>query len=276
MRRSIFIICICLMGTGTVQAQYYYKDLVSNAQLLDEMSKLKDQKIRTVNIKSFEDDGSPSDGFYCAKTINKNFTSVETLTKSNVTGSSLLTSSFDKSGRLLNTVDSSDIVVNSSRYEYDDNNRIIAIRSSVRSRDDDFANEIVEWHLYHYGANGLPEKMIRVKNETDSSTILFSLDEQNNVSIEKDSKTGNTYYYYYDAKKRLTDVVHLNPFNQKMLPDYLFEYNGAGQITQMTSTEEGGSYYYIWRYSYDNGLRIKEKCYSKEKRLMGSIEYEYK
>ncbi len=146
----------------------------------------------------------------------------------------------------------------------------------MRSRDDDFANEIVEWHLYHYGANGLPVKMIRVKNETDSSTILFSLDEQNNVSIEKDSKTGNTYYYYYDAKKRLTDVVHLNPFNQKMLPDYLFEYNGAGQITQMTSTEEGGSYYYIWRYSYDNGLRIKEKCYSKEKRLMGSIEYEYK
>ena len=68
----------------------------------------------------------------------------------------------------------------------------------------------------------------------------------------------------------------MNQFNQKMLPDYIFEYNNAGLIAQMTTTEEGGSYYFIWRYTYDNGLRIREKCYSKEKRLMGTIEYEYK
>ncbi|MGF2412505.1 MAG: hypothetical protein ACQUYJ_09270, partial [Ferruginibacter sp.] len=79
-----------------------------------------------------------------------------------------------------------------------------------------------------------------------------------------------------DTKNRITDVVRLNQFNQKMLPDYMFEYNNAGLITQMTTTEEGGSYYFIWKYSYENGLRTKEKCYSKERRLMGSIEYEYK
>jgi hypothetical protein len=44
----------------------------------------------------------------------------------------------------------------------------------------------------------------------------------------------------------------------------------------MINTEEGGSYYFIWKYLYENELRVKEKCYSKEKRLMGTIEYEYK
>ena len=118
--------------------------------------------------------------------------------------------------------------------------------------------------------------MIRVKGAADSTVFVFLPDENNNVSIEKNTKTGDTYYYYYDTKNRITDVVRMNNYNQKMLPDYIFEYNAAGLITQMTATEEGGSYYFIWKYTYDNGLRIKEKCYSKEKRLMGTIEYEYK
>ena len=56
----------------------------------------------------------------------------------------------------------------------------------------------------------------------------------------------------------------------------MFEYNSAGKITQMTAVEEGSNNYFIWKYTYDNGLRIKEKCFTNEKRLMGSIEYEYK
>ena len=118
--------------------------------------------------------------------------------------------------------------------------------------------------------------MIKIKNLNDSSVIMFSNDENNNVGIEKNTKTGDTYYYYYDGKKRITDVVRLNQFSQKMLPDYIFEYNNAGLVTQMTTTEEGSSYYYIWRYTYENGLRVKEKCFSKDRKLLGSIEYEYK
>ena len=257
-------------------AQYYYKDIISSSQLLEEMSRLKEQKIKTINVTSFEDDGKPSDGFFGQKKINRNYTEVEMLTKSNVTGASVFTSTFTKNGLLIQTIDSSDIAVNTSNYVYDDKGRIKSIHSHVHSGDDDFTNEITEDHNYEYDANGLLLKMVRIKNGTDISTILFSPDENKNVSIEKDTKSGNTYYYYYDSKNRLTDVVHLNQFNQKMLPDYVFEYNNAGQISQMTTTEEGGSYYYIWKYTYDNGLRIREKCFSKERRLMGTIEYEYK
>ena len=257
-------------------AQYYYKDLLSNKQVLAEMARLKEQKIRTVSVKSFEDDGSPSDGFFCEKNISRNYGSVETLTRSNVTGATAFISSFDKAGSLLKTIDSSEISSTTSDYSYDQNGRILTIRSALRSNDDDFMNEIVEEHIYEYDTRGLPKKMTRVKNYSDTVTVLFSVDEKNNIAIEKDTKSGSTYYYYYDTKNRLTDVVHLNPFNQKMLPDYVFEYSSAGLVSQMTTTEEGGSYYYIWKYTYDNGLRITEKCFSKERRLMGRIEYEYK
>lgn len=257
-------------------AQYYYKDIVSNKQLLGEMERLREQRVKSIIIKSFEDDGLPSDGFSCEKKISRNFSTVETFSNSNVTGPSLFISMFGKSGVLERTTDSSQIAVTTVLYSYDGNGRIANIRSGVRSTDDDFTNEITEEHIYSYNEKGNFSRMIRVKNGTDSTTILFSYDEKKNVSIEKDTRNGKSYYYYYDSRNRITDVVHMNDFNEKMLPDYIFEYNSAGELVQMTTTEEGSSYYYIWKYSYDNGLRSSEKCFSKEKRLMGSIQYEYK
>lgn len=276
MTRKIFVTGLIVAIGLSCHAQYYYKDIVSNSQLLAEMAKLKEQKIKQVKVSSFEDDGTPSDGFVVEKQINRNYTVVETFSKSNVTGASLFTSTFTKDGLLMQTVDSSDLAVKTSIYEYDDKRRVKSILSHVRSSDDDFTNEITDDHYYFYSDAGILLRMYRVKNESDTSIILFSPDEKNNVSIEKDTKTGMTYYYYYDNKNRLTDVVHLNPYNNKMLPDYVFEYNGAGDISQMTTTEEGSSYYYIWKYTYADGLRVKEKCFSKERRLMGTIEYEYK
>ena len=44
----------------------------------------------------------------------------------------------------------------------------------------------------------------------------------------------------------------------------------------MTVTQEGGSNFLIWKYAYDNGMRVREKCYGKDRKLMGSIVYEYK
>ena len=267
---------LVLLYACAARAQFYYKDIISNNQLLKEMAVYKENKVRSVIIKSFEDDGSESDGFFCEKNLSKDYKKVELFTRSNVSGASLFTSWFNNKGQLMRTNDSSVISVTVNNYSYDDQNRIKSIVSSVRSSDDDFVNEILEEHIYQYNENNLPEKMTRVKNKYDSTTILFLPDEKNNISIEKDTKSGSKYYYYYDEKNRITDIVHSNEFKPALLADYLFEYDNANQLTQMTTTEEGGSYYYIWRYTYNNGLRSMEKCYSKEKRLMGRIEYEYK
>ncbi len=276
MIKHLIIASIVLLSSKVSNAQFYYKDIVSNLQLKAEMAKLKEMKYRSVKITSFEDDGKPSDGFLINKSINKHYTSVETFTRTSGSSASVVTSSFTKEGLLLKTIDSSAIAVNSSVYTYDEQGRIKNIQSKVHSNDDDFVNEIKEDHNYQYDEKGVLQKMYRIKNGSDTIIILFSADEQNNITIEKDTKSGSTYYYYYDSKKRLTDVVHLNPFNQQLLPDYIFEYNNVGNITQMTSTEEGGTYYYVWKYMYADGLRIREKCFSKERRLLGTIEYEYK
>ena len=45
----------------------------------------------------------------------------------------------------------------------------------------------------------------------------------------------------------------------------------------MSTASETGDNYFIWRYSYnDKNLRDTERCFSKEKRMLGKIEYEYK
>lgn len=277
MKKTVVLLTsICLLALAA-SAQFYYKDILSNKQLLADLAAYKQNKIKTINIKSFEDDGSPSEGFFCQKKFSKDYTKSELFTRSNISAASMLTSTFNSKGQLIKTYDSSTIAVNSNVYNYDDNGRLASIISMVRSSDDDFTNEITEQHIYSYNEQNLPLQMIRVKNGSDSTIILFALDEQNNIAIEKDTKSGTKYYYYYDAKKRITDIVQANDFKTGLLPDYLFEYNNsAGLVSQMTSTEEGRNNYYVWKYTYENGLRVKEKCFTKERKLMGSVEYEYK
>src|SRR5438874_1432077 len=82
-------------------AQYYYKDILSNKQLLTEKTALKARKIRTVEVHSFESNGEPSPGFFCEKKISKNYREIVTYTKSPISGKSLLTSYFNDKGLLV-------------------------------------------------------------------------------------------------------------------------------------------------------------------------------
>ncbi len=268
---SLLVLFVCLFAN----AQYYYKDIISNNQLFSDMKAYKENKIRTITIKSFEENGEESEGFFCVKKISRDYEKAELFTRANLVPSSLLVANFDKNGKLLKTYDSSTVAVSEIVYKYDGVNRISSILSFIRSKDDDFENAISEEHIYTYENNALL-KMVRVKNHTDSTTILFSTDENGNISIEKDTKNGTKFYYYYDTKKRLTDIVQATEYSKNLKPDYIFEYNNAGLITQMTTVEEGSNNYFVWKYNYENGLRIKERCFTNERRLMGSIEYEYK
>jgi hypothetical protein len=276
MKKLILLILLFASIASSCLAQYYYKDIISNQQLLADMANYKANKVRTINIKSFESNGEPSDGFFCQKKISKDYKTVDLFTRSDLSEASQVTSTFNSNGKLISTNDSSNIAVTKNVYSYDSKNRIHDIKSSIRSSDDDFTNEIVEEHIYFYNDSDQPIKMIKVKNYSDSTTFLFANDDNNNVGIEKDTKSGSKYYYYYNAKKQLTDIVETNDLKPKLVPDYIFEYNSLGQLKQMTTIEEGGNYYFVWKYAYDNTLRTTEKCYGKERNLMGSVEYEYK
>ena len=274
MIKRILAAAVLLISTVGVHAQYYFKDIVSNTQLMADMKAYKENKVKKITLKSFEDNGSESEGFFCEKKLNRDYTKTELFTRADIAAASLFTSTFDKGGNLLTTYDSSLLSVTEIKYRYNDQQKISSIFSLVRSKDD-FDNSISEEHIYTY-ENNKPVKMARVKNGRDTTDILFSLDDNGNVAIEKDTKNGTKFYYYYDAKNRLTDIVQENEYSKNLKPDYVFEYNNAGLITQMTAVEEGSKNYFVWKYSYENGMRTKERCFTDERRLMGSIEYEYK
>lgn len=274
--KKINLLLILALLVLSSQGQYYYKDILNAEQLQKDLKTLKENKIRSITINSFENDGSPSEGFFCEKEIAKDYSRTELFTRSDISAASLFTSYFDKSGRITHTVDSSNISIIKTYYEYNPDNQVIKIRSEVRSSDDDFTSEIAEERFYTYDATGKPAEMKKVKNGTDTLTILFKTDEHGNLAIEKDTRTGSKYYYYYNDQNQLTDIVHTQEFRDKLTPQYSFEYNAAGLITQMSTSSEGGGDYMVWKYRYDNGLRISEKCFVRGTQLLGSVEYDYK
>jgi hypothetical protein len=273
---SITILLLSVF-TATSQAQYYYKDIVSNKQVIAEKQVLKEQKIRNILVHSFEGNGDDSPGFFCEKKISKDYRKIETYTKSNITGKSLQISYYNDKGQLVQSTDSSELSSTTSLYQYDANGQIAHIISNSHSNDDDFSTRLVEEHQYQYDAKGIPVQMLRIRNRKDTALIIFTADEKGNVIDEKDmGKNGKHYYYYYNDKNRLTDIVKFNVVKNKLMPDFVFEYNSDGQVTQMVTVEEGiTSDYYTWKYVYNDGLRIIEKCFSRENILLGYFEYEY-
>ena len=278
MGKSIWIQLILLMTVSTAGiSQYHYLDIVSNLQLSSEMKQLKEQKIRDIQVHSFESNGDPSKGFFCKKKISKDYRKIETYTKSTISEKSILISRFNTEGQLIASNDSSAISSSSNFYQYDSKGHLTKVVNISSSMDDDFTTKLTEEHLYFYDAKGRCLKMLRIKNQLDTATVLFTSDEKGNIIDENDlGKNGKHYYYYYDSKNRLTDVVKFNSLRDKLLPDLLFEYNSASQVTQMISTEEGiSNNYYVWKKIYNDGLRIIEKCFSKENELLGYFEFEY-
>ena len=273
--KKVPYLIIFILANYASRAQYYYKDIVSNTRLQAEMQIYKAAKIKTLVLTSFEDNGEKSEGFFCTKKISKDYKKTTLFTRADMAPASLLTSIFDDEGRLLKSTDSSNIIVKNMQYKYDDKKRLVEITSYIRSKDEDFENSITETHLYNY-TNDTLTQMKLIKNNKDTTLILFYTDENGNVALEKNTTTGLRHYYYFDDKNLLTDIVPSTNGGQRPRPDYIFDYNSKGLITQMTAVEEGSNNYFVWKYKYADGLRTKESCYTNERRLMGSIEYEYK
>ncbi len=272
-----FLLTTCMFSIYA-NAQYYYRDIWNNQQLLKEFNILKSDNLKAIKIKSFEDDDQPSEGFLCEKKFNKNYTQSQMISKSNVTGQSLFVSDYNTSGQLIKTTDNTPTTTNVTEYEYEQNGQLKTIRIATKADDD--SENITETHEYFYDEKGRPLKMIRKKNNVFVSTINFVSDTNGNIT-EENVDGGNAadkkYFYYYDSKNRLTDVVHYNERAKRLLPNYMYEYNSLNLPKQMISTEEGDSNYFIWKYTYnDKNLRETEKCFTKERRLLGTIEYDYK
>ena len=258
-----------------IHAQYYYKDIMSTLQQNKQFSILKNGNIKLIKITSFDENDQPSNGFFCEKKINKTFTQSQMLSKSNITGQSLLVTDYNNKGDVIKTTTTTPTTNNTVEFQYDQSGNISLISTSTIADGD--SSGITETHEYFY-ENGRPVKMLRKKNNSLISTITFIADDKGNI-IEEDpvgKSIDKKYYYYYDDHNRLTDVVHFNVIAKKLLPDYMFEYNDGDQPKQMISVDETGRNYFIWKYAYDDKkLPEIQKCFSKEKQLLGTIQFDY-
>jgi hypothetical protein len=256
-------------------AQYYYKDIVAPRQTQDTWKAYRSSKVSKVNILSTEPDGSPTPGFACSQTISPDYKSAETFTKSANVQASDLRTFYDPQGRVVKTIDSSDTYKSTTEYRYNEQDELVDLKNTALETDNRV--EAVEQHLWSY-QNGKPVQMLKIKGNSDTTTVHFKTDEKGNI-IEERAVHGReslpVIYYYYDDRGRLTDIVRYNEKAGRLLPDYMFEYGPQG-LSSMLFVPPGSGDYQKWVYEYDDrGLKTRDLCFNKRKEMVARISYQY-
>jgi hypothetical protein len=268
---------IVILFAHMASAQFYYKDIITTQQIGQTYMLYKQNAVSRVNVSAFDRNMPVTDAVVLQQTINTNQNTVITYTKAPDTDENWLKSYYNDKGQLIKTSDSTEEIVTRSFYEYNDKGLLVKISSKTEAKNNPYSTEE---HLWQYNANGQPEKMLKIKNNSDTTFTSFLQDEQGNVAEEKSIRKGSflgKIYYYYDAKNRLTDIARYNKRADKILPDYMFQYNDTNQLIQMIILPEGmAKNYQTWKYSYNaNGLKTLDVCYNKQRELMGKAEYSY-
>lgn len=259
----------------TVNAQYYYKDIVVTGQINAGYRALRDNKVSLVTLTTTAPGPAANAEITLQQTVYPAQKLVVTYTKTPDAGESWLKSYYNENALLVQTTDSTQEIVTKSVYQYA-NDRLASISS--KSVPVNSASE-TEVHQWSYNGSGQPLKMIKIRNNNDSTVVSFMPDEQGNTGEEKAVRNKvslGTTFYYFDAQHRLTDVARYNKKADRILPNYIFEYNEGTLPAQMMLVPEGSNEYQIWKYVYNQqGLKEKEICYNKQKQLVGTVSYVY-
>lgn len=273
--KTVVAFILLLAVSNICKAQYYYTDLIITQQINKQYKLLKENRVQLVAAKSYEADNEPTQDFLLEQKISGNASTITTTSEYPSTGKSISIASYINE-KISKTTDSTQNIKSTTLYTYDGEN-ITSI--STITEDVFMNNNLRETHLWIY-ENNQPSKMLLIKNNTDTTVIKFLKDEQGNIAEEQWKKKGTStekYFYYYNDKHLLTDIVRFNIKAQRLLPEYLFGYNDAATLIEFTQVPQGSADYMVWRYTYlTNGLKQKELLYNKQKRLIGSVEYSYR
>jgi hypothetical protein len=206
---------------------------------------------------------------------NSSYSQLKTRTSTN-TSTSSITNYYNAQGQLYRTVDSSENAITSYDYQYQGEKINTITSTSVAAGE---KQKTIETHTWFYDEQGKPVRMLRVRDQRDSSEIRLTLDEKGQVAEEqvfRKNIPGEKIYYYYDDGGRLTDVVRYQDKLGKLIPDHTFDYDSNGKLVNMMVVQNSGMDYVNWRYEYDpRGLLTRESCFSRQKKLVGKVEYSY-
>lgn len=274
MRLLLSFFLVLLLSTG--YSQYYFNDIVSTQLSNDQYKLLRANRIHKIKAVSYEADNSITEGFALEEDISPDGKKITQNTSLSGSKSSVINRSYELN-RLKRTQTIFNGIETKTEYTYTDKGLVQKI--ILTTTDTAMKSSSVEAHEWIYNEAGQPVSMFRIKNRVDTTVIELIKDEQGLVAEEhwkKKNRNLETYYYYYDAKSRLTDIVRYNARLKKLLPDFQYEYDANGRVSQMTQVSMSSSSYIIWKYTYnDKGLKQKEVGYDKERKLAGRIEYTY-
>ena len=231
---------ILLLFYFAANSQYYYKDIVAAADITRLMKTYTANNIQKISAKGITPEGSSSSEFSEVGEVNGTTLKVTT---NNNKAISTLKFNFNDRGQLINSVDSAINIKSLSTYTYDANGKIISISNSATDADSSGDFSQTEVHQYIY-KDGKLDKMWRIINKKDSLEVRFGTDEHGNVIEERNFRRGvlaDPIYYYYDDRNRLTDIVRFNYKANRLLPDYLFEYDENNRVIQKITTTSGNN-----------------------------------
>jgi hypothetical protein len=274
MRSLLFLFCLSLLSTG--YGQYYYNDIVSTQLSNDQYKLLRTSRIRKIKATSLEADNTVTDGFLLEEEISLDGKR-STLNTATFGGKPSVTNRLYELNKLKRTQSSRNGIDVKTDYTYNEKGQVQKLVFTTT----DTAMKAVstEIHDWSYNEAGQALFMLKIKNRTDTTRIELVKDDHGLVAEEhwkKKNRTLETYYYYYDPKDQLTDIVRYNARLKKLLPDYMYEYDDKGRLSQMTQVSLSSASYIVWKYTYnEKGLKQKEAGYDKQKKLVGSIEYAY-
>ncbi len=273
-----FLTIIIILLSYTSQAQYYYKDVLTNKENTTNNQALRKSKCTSLEVKSYHFDGEEIESFLCRQDIENNAKHVLTITGSPYTGGNHLHSFYTLQGQLLRSVDSNASLVIQNNYEYQADKLTKISVTSFEPEQKNIRN--TEIHQWIYDDKGTAKKMLRIKNQTDTSILLFAKDSITNLVINEveyvKGKVKEHYQYFYDDAHNLTAIFKYNPIRKKMLPELVLDYNDKYEIIKKTNFAGSANNTTFWYYFYnDSGLKTEEQCFLTGNLFKGKLKYFY-
>ncbi len=274
MKFLLTLVCFTFLAEG--YSQYYFNDVLATQVSNDQYKLIRANKIKKVTALSYEPDNTVAEGFKLEQEISLDGKKIILNAITSGGKQETTTNQYDLN-RLKRTQSISNRIDSRTEYTYTEKGLLQKI--VFTSKDTALKSGTSEAHEYTYNETGLPVSMLRIKNGKDTMTVEFIKDEQGLIAEERWKIKGReieTYYYYYDAKKQLTDIVRFNSRLKKFLPDYLYEYDAFGRVSQMTQVSLSSASYIVWKYTYnDKGFKTEETGLDKEKNIVGKMVYTY-
>jgi len=275
--KKLFSIATALCAFTGAYTQYYYNDLMNLQETTELLRVLLKNRIKQVDVAAYEPDGTIVTDFILRQQLNAAEGVMFTYTKSSFSDASILKTVFDKTGNILEVVDSSDGGTTRTSYRY--TGTLLTELTSSAQQEAQAKNQQQESRLYQYNEQGTPTGMVKITNGNETLKVEFVPEQNGMIGSEiwyKGKEKVETWYYYYDEQGRLTDVVRFNKKAQQMLPDYLFGYAENGKLTSKVAVQPVTGSFRIWQYTYNaQGLKATESILNKSRKPEGKLEYSY-